>query len=82
MNERQFFRVFARLVEKVTREPMDEEVDFNWLGYWDSDTPGPALKLCAALAADDYLREFGYRHSLDAEAVVRSVSSQEFFHAQ
>lgn len=76
MNERQFFRVFARLVEKVTREPMDEGVDFDWQAYWDRDMPSPAQKLCARLAADDYLREFGHDHDLDAEEVARTVMNE------
>lgn len=71
MKQRQFFTVFARLVEKVTREPVDADVDFDWAGYFDSDMPEPSQKFCAELAADDYLRENGYR--LDAEALVGLV---------
>lgn len=73
MGEKQFFRVFARLVEKVTSEPVDRDVDFNWRAYWDGDMPAPAQKFCARIAADDYLREYGYKHCLDASEVVRSV---------
>ena len=76
MGEKQFFRVFARLVEKVTSEPMDRGVDFNWRAYWDSDMPRPSQKFCARLAADDYLREFGYMHNLNADEVVRSVMAE------
>lgn len=73
MGEKQFFRVFARLVEKVTSEPMEGEVDFDWRAYWDSDMPKPAQQWCARMAADDYLRENGYRHDLNPIEVVRSV---------
>lgn len=73
MKQREFFTVFARLVEKVTREPVDSEVDFDWSGYFDSDMPDPAQRWCAQMAADDYLRDNGYLHSLDPVAVVGSV---------
>jgi hypothetical protein len=76
MDEKRFFRVFARLVEKVTSEPMDREVDFDWRGYFDSDMPAPSQKYCAELAAEDYLREYGYRHNLVADEVVRSVMTE------
>lgn len=73
MKQQQFFTVFARLVEKVTREPVDGEVDFDWTGYFDSDMPEPSQRLCAELAANDYLKENGYRYSLDPVVVVESV---------
>lgn len=76
MGEKQFFRVFARLVEKVTSEPMEREVDFNWRAYWDSDMPKPSQQFCARIAADDYLREYGYMHNLNADEVVRSVMAE------
>jgi hypothetical protein len=37
--------------------------------------PAPSQKYCAQLAADEYLREFGYRHNLNVDEVVRSVMS-------
>lgn len=70
MGEKQFFRVFARLVEKVATQPVDTEVDFDWRAYWDSDMPKPAQKFCARLAADDYLREYGYQNPLDESELV------------
>lgn len=70
MGEKQFFTVFARLVEKVTTQPVDSEVDFDWRAYWDSDMPKPAQQFCARLAADDYLREYGYQNPLDSSELV------------
>lgn len=73
MDPKRFFRVFARLVEKVTREPVDSEVDFDWESYFDSDMPPPSQVHCARLAADEYLRENGWRHDLDVNEVLQSV---------
>lgn len=75
MRPKQFFRVFATLVEKVVNEPVREaEVDFYWEGYFDSDMPEPSQNHCARLAAEEYLRENGYLYSLDADAVADAVS--------
>jgi hypothetical protein len=76
VGEKQFFRVFARLVEKVTAQPVDGEVDFNWRAYWDSDMPRPAQKLCARMAADEYLREYGYQNPLDSDELVSMFLSE------
>lgn len=73
MKQREFFTVVARLIEKVTREPVESLLDFDWQRYFDNDLPAPAQKWCAQMAAEDYLRERGHLHSLDPVAVVSSV---------
>lgn len=74
MKEKLFFMVFARLVEKVIREPVEEDIDFDWRSYFDNDLPAHSQKFCAALAAEDYLAENGFRHRCDP-AIVLSVRS-------
>lgn len=74
MRPKEFFQVFATLVEKVVNEPVTEgDVDFYWEGYFDSDMPEPSQNHCARLAAEDYLRENGYRHSVDPRLMVETV---------
>lgn len=74
MRPKEFFKVFATLVEKVVNEPVTSDVDFYWEGYFDSDMPETSQKHCAELAADEYLRENGYRHSVDASLIVDAMA--------
>lgn len=61
MRMKQFFKVFATLVEKATLEPLDEDCDFNWQGYFDSDIPECSQVHYARMAAEEYLTENGWR---------------------
>lgn len=72
MRAKQFFRVFATLVEKATREPLvEDECDFDWGSYFDSDIPEPSQKHCAVLAAEEYLSENGWKY--DPSLVAQEV---------
>lgn len=71
MRAKQFFRVFATLVEKATRETLlEDECDFEWRSYFDSDIPEPSQKHNAVLAAEEYLAENGWKYP---DAVAREV---------
>ncbi len=73
MKVNQFFKVFATRVEKVTKQPVEVDADFNWRGYFDPDAPGETQVRDAVLAADEYLTENGYRCDAQAWADAASV---------
>ena len=74
MRAKQFFRVFATLVEKATREPLiEDECDFEWRSYFDSDIPEPSQKHNAVLAAEEYLSENGWKYPDAVRAEVECV---------
>ncbi len=76
MKVSQFFRIFAIRVEKVTRQPVEMDGEFDWRGYFDPDAPGEAQARDAVLAADEFLSENGYRCDAQAWAEAAAVLDQ------
>ena len=72
----QFFRVFATRVEKVAKQPVEVDEDFNWQGYFDPDSPDETQFRDAVLAADEYLSEYGYRCDPQSWADAAQVLSE------
>ncbi len=61
MQIQRFFKVFATRVEKVAKQPVQTDGDFDWRRYFDPDMPVESQMRDALRGADEYLSEYGYQ---------------------